>query len=899
MVAADSARPLCSRQYTREENKKVKRVRKTALVFWVSLVILAPWCPNIALSQGQNQRSQDATGRQQDKSLKERPVLTKPEKTTVRDKDRADVIIVKFREGTRIRFGADRLVVNQGIRSTAEQRLLDRANLDATKVDTDLESINFLLQKNPDIRLERLFERPEEELDARKEEGELNTGEELADLNLYYQLVLARPDSVRAARLIDQLNALDVVEIAYAQPISEPAQVDLPPETDNFTDNQGYLDAAPNGIDARFAWTHTGGRGTGVRIVDVEFGWNLTHEDLGPAFFNSGGVGSFVQHGTSVLGEIVGANNDYGVTGIVSEAAFGVSRVGINIAGAINNAAGQLRRGDVLLIEQQAQGPDSGLPCDATNNANNCGQFELIAVEYWQAEFDAIRSASALGIIVVEAAGNGSMNLDSVIYENRFNRSFRDSGAILVGAGLSNSRAPHIWTNSGSRVDMQGWGDSIMTLGANCPVVSEQCPGTGDTRVNGNDANQWYRNSFGGTSGASPIVVGAAASIQGIRAARGLPLLDGFQMRAFLRASGTPQPANTRQIGPLPNLRAAIDMLENAPTTLVANQVFTVHESDFDVNTFIDVQPGDKIVFSATGHIWAGVLFTGENGPEGWDNIENNPEFPLPGSHPFALLGRLGSKYFFVGQGIQRAQTEPGAVRRLFLRINDNVPGNGNGQFTCQVQVFRSPSNAAYITQQVPASMIVGQSYPVSVTMQNTGASTWHPGYLYRLGSQGPQDNMTWGIGRVELPGPVPPGATVTFNFTVTAPSTPGSYIFQWRMLQEFVQWFGAFSPELQIPVNTLNQHLSLNVVSNSRTNSSETITVFATNTTTGASVTATVSSNGAVLGQTGQQITYTHSVKVCEWDAELKKTFCWWSPLPPRTFVVTAPGYDAASFTR
>jgi hypothetical protein len=27
--------------------------------------------------------------------------------------------------------------------------------------------------------------------------------------------------------------------------------------------------------------------------------------------------------------------------------------------------------------------------------------------------------------------------------------------------------------------------------------------------------------------------------------------------------------------------------------------------------------------------------------------------------------------------------------RRLFLRTNDNQPGNGNGKFTCRVRVWR------------------------------------------------------------------------------------------------------------------------------------------------------------------------------------------------------------------
>jgi hypothetical protein len=54
--------------------------------------------------------------------------------------------------------------------------------------------------------------------------------------------------------------------------------------------------------------------------------------------------------------------------------------------------------------------------------------------------------ATAKGVIVVEAGGNGADNLDDAVYnapagvfppgwKNPFNRANRDSGAIVVGAG--------------------------------------------------------------------------------------------------------------------------------------------------------------------------------------------------------------------------------------------------------------------------------------------------------------------------------------------------------------------------------------------------------------------------------------------------------------------------------
>ena len=94
------------------------------------------------------------------------------------------------------------------------------------------------------------------------------------------------------------------------------------------------------------------------------------------------------------------------------------------------------------------------------------------------------------------------------------------------------------------------------------------------------------------------------------------------------------------------------------------------------------------------------------------------------------------------------------------------------GDTTPNVTVTNGVDNAKFVAQSVPAIMALGQSYAVSVTMQNTGNTTWTAGSQYRLGSQNPQDNSTWGLSRVNLPNDVAPGASVTLNFNVTAPAT-------------------------------------------------------------------------------------------------------------------------------
>jgi|GEM_PF-3537558 len=115
-----------------------------------------------------------------------------------------------------------------------------------------------------------------------------------------------------------------------------------------------------------------------------------------------------------------------------------------------------------------------------------------------------------------------------------------------------------------------------------------------------------------------------------------------------------------------------------------------------------------------------------------------------------------------------------------------------------------SSNNSRFISQEVPTVMEAGRTYRVSITMRNTGTKTWfsYPDFgFYRLGSQSPQDNQTWGLLRAEIPNAVPRGQNTVVTFIVTAPVVPGTYDFQWRMVEEFKQWFGSLTPKTSINV--------------------------------------------------------------------------------------------------
>ncbi|MEO8843585.1 MAG: S8 family peptidase [Kofleriaceae bacterium] len=357
------------------------------------------------------------------------------------------------------------------------------------------------------------------------------------------------------------LAADPAVEEAFVEPtVSLPSLPSLPSgpaardgdscpiTTPSYSEHQGYLDPAPGGIDAPAAW-RLNARGAGVQFADIEGGWNANHEDLpGDRITHIAGAmindPSWRAHGTAVLGEVVGRDNGKGVTGIAPDVDhIYTSSIGSqDVAEAIDAAAAQLHAGDVLLIELQGGGP----------------RGRYVPMEYWDDNYDAIRAATDRGVVVIEAAGNGNEDLDLAVFKRKFDRTFRDSGAILVGAGGPpragyRDREKLDFSNYGSRVDVQGWGRKVATLDYG---DLQKC--TGEDR---HYTDRHYTGEFSGTSSASPIVAGAAILVEGVAHMKGTTLAP-RAVRTLLHDTGSPQQGSTKQqIGPRPDLSRAVAAL--------------------------------------------------------------------------------------------------------------------------------------------------------------------------------------------------------------------------------------------------------------------------------------------------------------------------------------------------
>jgi len=365
-----------------------------------------------------------------------------------------------------------------------------------------------------------------------------------------------------ARRLAKALNEHDSVWQAYVAPRPVPAGlVGSATGSRLFEPAQGYLHSAPNGIGAMEAWKFTGAKGAKITICDVEGAWNRTHEDLPKGIPLFGGTVlndlEWRDHGTAVLGEMVSKPDSRGTVGIAHQASAAVQSAFVgevfNPAAAITNAASKLKAGDVILIELQATGPNG----------------KYVAMQYWDAIYSAIVGATAKGITVVEAAGNGDENFDLPVFAGTGLQ--KNSGAIVVGAGvpptnhidfdgfgaglpayasLGVPRSRIFFSNYGKILDLQAWGWHVTTLGY------------GDAQGDASE-NRWYTHRFSGTSSASPIVAGSVASIQGRAIAKnGAPLLPA-KVKSLLISSGTPQAPGpgvplTQHIGPQPNLARAV-----------------------------------------------------------------------------------------------------------------------------------------------------------------------------------------------------------------------------------------------------------------------------------------------------------------------------------------------------
>jgi hypothetical protein len=267
----------------------------------------------------------------------------------------------------------------------------------------------------------------------------------------------------------------------------------------------------------------------------------------------------------------------------------------------------------------------------------------------------------------------------------------------IIDYGAPAPRPPYIDLGVSAGITLEPGGEVVQGQRLVCSVTVRNY-GTYPARLRGliiflrGPGGQNLDGILGGLdNNASPIVPGEERVLR-----REVPAFDGPLGDYVVGVSYLSEQDNWRILPPGPGVQVETQrqfrVLRPGLQLLVQREI-GVAEADHEVDTGIDLQPGDEVAFDAWDTIWSGVWLTERNGPAGWSNVDHDPKFPLhqgPDAHPYALIGRYdGLDWFRVGDGRAREPYSGGNRRRVFLRTNDDMPGNGNGAFICRVSVWR------------------------------------------------------------------------------------------------------------------------------------------------------------------------------------------------------------------
>lgn len=351
---------------------------------------------------------------------------------------------------------------------------------------------------------------------------------------LAFFFLTAPVDRRKTRALLKDLRAWQgVVKFVY---LDAPAP---PPGPTGFDPAVGtYVNLAPHGIGATAIDSQFDGSGTSITVLEQS--WWAPHSDLPPLHVVGSAAPSTnlreMAHGTAVLGILAARKNQSGMSGLAHAATIKVASFGFFSSDDLNrrdqriydalmallprfdNATGGLlpgavAAGDVLLLEAQAENRYTYV-----DEEGEWTDIWFVPVEQKPLTFEAIRTAVALQVIVIEPAGNyyggpppsNLQNLADPLNNIGGNpaqsmdpnsANFADSGAIVVGA-TGNGVARLKSSNFGNRIDCYAPGLAIPS----CTVVED---------ANGNEVEVLVQNAASSmTSAASAIVAGAALIIQ-------------------------------------------------------------------------------------------------------------------------------------------------------------------------------------------------------------------------------------------------------------------------------------------------------------------------------------------------------------------------------------------------
>jgi hypothetical protein len=108
--------------------------------------------------------------------------------------------------------------------------------------------------------------------------------------------------------------------------------------------------------------------------------------------------------------------------------------------------------------------------------------------------------------------------------------------------------------------------------------------------------------------------------------------------------------------------------------------------------------------------------------------------------------------------------------------------------------------HVTWVADRTPATMAIGDTVPVALTIKNTGSRPWPASAVklsYHWASDVTQRTVNFNGNRAALPFDVQPGQQVTITLNVTAPTVPTRYRLWYDMVWEGSFWFGDRGVEL------------------------------------------------------------------------------------------------------
>jgi serine protease len=389
-----------------------------------------------------------------------------------------------------------------------------------------------------------------DELDRLHENAcaKLPPGNRPGHLGLWFRLTTESADA--ADRLTDALFDCALVDHVHKEPQATPASCGMPaplpsgdiaPPTPLFTQLQLTHQPSPLGYGVWRSQGIYGARGQNVGMVMVESDWIVDHEDVHQLV-----LGNFIgppstqntseaHHGLAGASIVSADRNEYGITGATDEVALRFLALGTNggIANAILLAGINSQPGDVsMMVLMFLLGQTSST--------------DWVPMEFLQSVFDVTLTVTANGLLFVTTAANGDSNLDDPRLLRRFDRGFRDSGAIFVAATDGSQMTRATYSNYGTRVDTNGWGQNV----AACGYGSIFYPNL--------DLRQTYTSIYAGTSAAVPGIAAVAIALQGAARAQLGRSLSLAELLNLLHTYGTVSPD---VIGRRPDLFAMLQAL--------------------------------------------------------------------------------------------------------------------------------------------------------------------------------------------------------------------------------------------------------------------------------------------------------------------------------------------------